>query len=130
MKKIILDTNALMAVAEFNLDIFTEINYCCDFNYKLFVLESTVNELEKIQLEQKLKYKRYAKLALSILNKKIKDGDVNFLEDQKPELSTDDNLVIESKQGALVLTQDLGLKRRLTKPYLTIRQKKKIVIVN
>ncbi len=130
MKKIIIDTNALMAVAEFNLDVFTEISYCCDFNYQLYVLESTLNELNNIKEEQKLKYKRYAKLALAIIKKKIEIKEVKILLDQKSELSTDDNLVLESNSGVLVLTQDMALKRRLTKPYLTIRQKKKVVIVS
>ncbi|MBT3297429.1 hypothetical protein HN385_00735 [archaeon] len=129
MKKIILDTNALMAVAEFNLDVFTEVGYCCDFTYQLYVLKSTITELEKIKVEQKLKYKLYAKLALSILTQKMGSKEVKLLADQKPELSTDDNLILESKQGVLVLTQDIALKRKLTRPYLTIRQKKKVVVM-
>ena len=36
MKKIILDTNFLITAIKFKVDIFTEINRICDFNYKIF----------------------------------------------------------------------------------------------
>ena len=123
MKQIILDTNALMAISEFQLKLFDELEVACDFNYEVFVLEGTIKELKKIQEEQRMKYKRAAKLALGIikvlkLKKLPSDGHV------------DDALVEYSKNGALVLTQDIGLKRRLSKPYLTIRQKKKISVID
>ena len=41
----------------------------------------------------------------------------------------DDILVEYSKKGNLILTQDTELKKRLTKPYLTIRQKKTIIFI-
>ncbi len=123
MKKIILDTNVLMAISEFKLDLFTELDNCCDFEYKLFVLERTIAELKKIQQEQRGKFKQAAKLVLSIIKvKKIpilkSSGDV------------DDILVTYSKKNYLILTQDIALKKRLSKPYLTIRQKKKIILIN
>ena len=123
MKKIIIDTNVLMAIAEFKIDIFSELKEVCDFKYNLFVCSGTIDELNKIITGQKTKYKRAAQLALAILKaKKIKTiksiGDV------------DDRLVELSARGYLILTQDIGLKRRLTKPYLTIRQKKRIVIIS
>ena len=122
MKKIILDTNALMAIAEFKLDIFQALEECCDFKFKLLVLEGTISELEKIKLEQRGKYKRAAQLGLSILKAK----NVRIL---KGKGDVDDLLAEHSIKGDLVLTQDIGLKKRLVKPYLTIRQKKKIVVV-
>lgn len=123
MKKIILDTNALMAITEFKLDVFSELEKVCDFRFKIYVLSGVVEELEKIKTQQRGKYKRAAKLALSLLKAKkipaiIERGKV------------DDLLVRHSRKGHLILTQDIQLKRRLKKPYLTIRQKKKIVIVS
>lgn len=123
MKKIILDTNALMAVSEFKIDIFSELEKVCDFQFKIYVLSGVVDELKRIVIEQRGKFSRGAKLALSLLMaKKVKlikeDGFV------------DDLLVKHSKKGDLVLTQDIILKRRLKKPYLTIRQKKRIVVVS
>lgn len=72
--------------------------------------------------EQRGKYKQAAKLALSLLKAK----GVTVLESKG---HVDDLLVAYSKKGFVVLTQDLGLKRRLQKPYLTIRQKKRIMVV-
>jgi rRNA-processing protein FCF1 len=123
MKQIIIDTNALMAIAEFKIDIFSELERVCDFNYDLFILEGIVKELNKIMEEQRGKYKRAAKLALSIIKAKgiKKIASTGYV---------DDDLVILSQKGSLVLTQDFPLKKRLTKPYLTIRQKKKVILVN
>ncbi len=123
MKRVILDTNALMAIEEFKLKLFDELEAVCDFNYEVYVLEGTIKELKKIQEEQRMKYKRAAKLALGI----IKVLKIKQLPSQG---HVDDSLVEHSKQGDFVLTQDIGLKRRLTRPYLTIRQKKKIFLVD
>ena len=122
MKKIIIDTNALIAVSEFKIDIFTEIEKCCNFKYQLFVLEGTITELERIRVEQKGKFKRAAQLAIKLIEAK----NVSVLPGED---NVDDWLVIYSKKGQLVLTQDIELKKRLSKPYLTIRQKKKIILV-
>lgn len=122
MKKILFDTNAVMAIDEFKLDIFSAVDQCCNFTYTICVVEGVIDELEKIQKEQRGKYARAAKLGLSILKRKgikILPGKGNV----------DDLLVEHSIKGDLVLTQDIGLKRRLAKPYLTIRQKKKVMIV-
>tara|TARA_Y100000310_G_C20249139_1_gene608263 strand:- start:247 stop:618 length:372 start_codon:yes stop_codon:yes gene_type:complete len=121
VKRIILDTNALMAISNFKIDLFRELENI-NFQYDLFILKGTIDELKKIIKEQRGKYKQAAKLGLALIKaKKIKSiesfGNV------------DDELVKQSKKGALVLTQDIGLKRRLHKPYLTIRQKKKIMVV-
>ena len=123
MKKIIIDTNIWMAISEFKLDLFRELDSCCDFQYKLFVLERTIAELEKIQQEQRGKFKRAAALAVSL----IKAKKINVI---PGEGNVDDLLTAFSKQGYLILTQDLGLKNRLTKPYLTIRQKKRVVVIS
>ncbi len=122
MKKIIIDTNAIMAIDEFKLDVFSAVQACCHFTYTICVLEGVIDELEKIQKEQRGKYARAAKLGLSILKRK----GVRVL---KGKGNVDDLLVEHSIKGDLVLTQDIGLKRRLAKPYLTIRQKKKVMSV-
>ncbi len=122
MKHIIIDTNAWMAITEFKLDIFAALERDCDFSYKVTVLQGTIEELRKIVSEQRAKFRQAALIALGIINaKKVKvipeSGNV------------DDLLVQHSKEGDLVLTQDAALKKRLKKPYLTIRQKKKIMQV-
>lgn len=121
MKKIIVDTNALMAMAEFRIDLLSEIEQICDFPYQVYVLSGTILELHKIIEEQKNKYQRIAKLALSLLKHQLKvlpeEGDV------------DDLLAEHSLKEDIIVTQDILLKKRLTKPYLTIRQKKKVMMV-
>ncbi|MEK6939130.1 MAG: PIN domain-containing protein [Nanoarchaeota archaeon] len=122
MKHIIIDTNAWMAITEFKLDIFAALERDCDFSYKVTVLQGTIEELRKIVSEQRAKFRQAALIALGIINaKKVKvipeSGNV------------DDLLVQHSKEGDLVLTQDAALKKRLKKPYLTIRQKKRIMQV-
>lgn len=105
-----------------NLDIFSQLEQCCDFPYTITVLEETIHELEEIIQKQRGKYKLAAKLALSIIAAK----QIPILK----EIGSADELLIQhSDKGDLVLTQDIELKKRLTKPYLTIRQKKKIVVI-
>lgn len=123
MKRVIIDTNALMAIAELRIDVFSEIERICDFPYEIFILEGTIKELEKIIVEQRLKYKRMAKLALALLRAKK----IPVL----PSLGgVDDYLVRCSEKGDVVVTQDMELKKRLTRPYMTIRQGKWIVMVS
>ena len=122
MKRIILDTNAVMAIAGLQLDIFSALEECCDFHYEIYILEGTIDELEKIQHEQPGKHKAAAKLGLALL----KARDVEVIPSKG---LVDDILVKYSKLGDLVLTQDKELRNRLKRPYLTIRQKKKVILV-
>ncbi len=125
MKKIIIDTNALMAMAEFKLDLFRALEEACDFPFRIYVLSGTLNELKGIKTQQRLKFKMRAQLALSLLEfKKIRT-----IEEKGEAGKVDDLLVAHSREGNLILTQDRELKRRLKKPYLTIRQRKRVVLV-
>ena len=121
MKHIILDTNVLMAAVQWKLDIFEELKRIADFKYDIKILDKTVDELKNIQSTQKGKDVRAAKLALMFIRRlpKIKTNSDKYV---------DDLLVDYSKKGYIVATQDLGLKRRLSKPYITIRQKKHLVL--
>ena len=124
MKQIIIDTNAWMAITEFKLDLFTALERDCDFSYKVVVLPGIIEELEKIISEQRSKFRQAALLAIGI----IKAKNIMVIEKQKIG-EVDDLLVQHSKKGDLVLTQDAELKKRLKRPYLTIRQKKKITFI-
>ncbi len=140
MKKIIIDTNALMAIGEFRIDIFLALDDACDFPHDIYILEGTIRELNKIKKEQRGKYKQAAGLALSILNckdvkilrtesQREKADEVNKVDKVDEVNKVDEMLARFSKEGYLILTQDAELKRKLAKPYLTIRQKKKVVMV-
>ncbi|MFH1642579.1 MAG: PIN domain-containing protein [Nanoarchaeota archaeon] len=122
MKKIILDTNFLLIPFQFKIDIFSEIERICDFQYSIFILDKTINELVKIINEQKGKNRLAAKFALDLINtKKIKilktsDGNV------------DDILVT---LDAIVATQDKILIKRLKNSFrqvIRLRQKKYLMI--
>src|SRR3989338_2342159 len=121
MKKIILDTNAMMAVAEFKLDIFRSLEDSFYFPYQLYVLSGTIDELQQIKETQRGKFNLAAKLALGILSIKISAGIVLVISNKG---KVDALLAASSKKSSLLLTQDVNLKKRLFKPYLTIRQKK------
>lgn len=122
MKHIIIDTNALMAIAELKIDVFSEIERIADFKYELWVLEGSIAELETIKTTQRGKYKLAAKLVLDIVKKKK----VKIMNSSE---NVDDDLVELSQKGYLILTQDRELKQRLKKPYLTIRQGKTVAMV-
>ena len=122
MKKIIIDTNALMAISEFKIDLFRLLEEYCDFLYQVYILSGTITELQRIKETQQGKFKRAAKLALDIIlakNIPVISG----------EGTVDDLLVSYSKKGCIILTMDALLKKRLHKPYLAIRQKKQIILV-
>ena len=70
MKKIIIDTNFLMIPIQFRVDIFSEIDRICNFNYKLFIFEQSINELKNIIEKQTGKNKKAAQFALKLIKLK------------------------------------------------------------
>ena len=124
MKKIILDTNFLMAVNQFKVDIFSEIKRICDFRYNIFILDKTIDELNKIVKLQKGKNKEAAKIALLIIkNKKMKKMKTN--ED------IDVDRILLKQKNAIIATQDTELKRKLKKSSIrtiSLRQRKYLVL--
>jgi rRNA-processing protein FCF1 len=122
-QRIIIDTNALMAIVQFKVDIFEELKSCCDFKYEVAILKGSIDELNKLADKDKSKESRTAKLLLQIIKSK------KLIVMLHPEGYVDDLLVDYSKRGFLVLTQDIPLKKQLTRPYLTLRQKKIVIMV-
>ena len=124
MEKIILDTNFLLAIGELNLDIFQAIRDACDFPYKLYVLEGTLDELEKLIKGRLLSKRNTSSFALKVLKSK----DITVLETVSKG-SVDDQLV--ALDGYLVATVDRELRKRLKaerRKVLTIRQKRYVVL--
>ena len=124
MKTILLDTNFCMIPAQFNIDIFTEIHRICDFPYEIAVLETIIQELDKIMHEQKGKHKLYAKLAKLLLETKR----VKVI---PAEGKVDDTLASYSTETTIIATQDAGLARRFKAKngkVITMRQKRYLVI--
>lgn len=127
MKEVILDTNFLMAVSQFKVDIFSEIERISDFKYELCIIDKTVDELESIIENQKGKNKAAAKLALSIIKtKKLKKI-------KTPEGTVDDLIIKISNKDTIVATQDMELKRKLREkrvPMIVLRQKKYLILID
>ena len=128
MKKILLDTNFLLAVYQFKVDIFSEIERICRFNYGIFVLDKSIGELKNIIEKQKGKHKEAAKIALQLL--KIKSISIIKTASQK---HTDEIILEYAQKGYLVATQDKHLKRKLIDhgiEVIVIRKKKLMAIAN
>lgn len=118
MKKcIILDTNFLLAISQFNIDIFSELERLCDFLYTVNVLDKTIEEIHRIVKTQTGKDKSAARLALAL----IKDR-VNVIKTK--EGYVDDILVSLADKDTLIATQDRELKRRIKTRIITIKQEK------
>ena len=124
MEKIILDTNFLLAVFELKIDIFAEIDRVCDFPYKLYILDRTLDEVENLIKTPLLSKKLLAKAALQLI--KAKNIPTLETKDLRP---VDDILV--DLEWYYVATVDMELKRRLRKKgrkILTIRQNKYVIL--
>ncbi|MBW2992085.1 nucleotide-binding protein [Candidatus Woesearchaeota archaeon] len=122
--KIILDTNFLMAIAQFKIDIFSEIDRIADFKYEICILDKTIDELNNIIETQKGKNKQAAKLALAI----TKSHPIRQIKTGKGK--TDDLLVKLANKQTIIATQDRLLRKRIKTKIIGIRQKKYLYIRN
>ena len=124
MKKILLDTNFLLIPFQFNVDIFTEIDRIILNNYKIYVLDKTLEELESIikDKNQKLKNKNAAKLGLQL----VKAKKLNIIKTDSKE--TVDDIIVNIHEDYIVATQDIELKRRLNAKTITLRQKQHLIL--
>ena len=124
MKKIIFDTNFLMIPAQFKVDIYSELDKICHFEYELYVLDKTITELENITKKQKGRSRQAAKLSLQLL--KLKKPKV-----LKTTSDLDVDSIILDLRGYIVGTQDIALKKALKAKgvqTITFRQKRYLVL--
>ena len=121
MRKIILDTNFLLIPFQFGVDIFSEFNRICHFNYKLFIFEQSVNELKNIIEKQSGISKKAAQFALKL----VKLKNIEIIKSDEKDV---DSLILENLDRNLVVaTQDIRLKKELLKKDASVailRQKK------
>lgn len=125
MKHIIADTNFLLIPAQFKIDVFSEISRICDFTYKIYVVDKTIDEIEGIAAG-KGKDAMAARLGLQLLKAK----DVGIIKTKKDK-NADDLIVDIAKKGDIVATQDIELKRRVKKKgagIITMRQKRHLIL--
>src|SRR3989344_3808818 len=128
MKRIILDTNFLMIPWQFSVDIFSEFDRICSFNYKLYIFEEAINELRGIMngSNSSGKDKKAAEFALIL----IKLKNISVIKSKKKDA---DSLILENaSEDDFVATQDMQLKRELVKKgvSLIVLRKKKYLILN
>ncbi len=107
MKKIILDTNFLMIPYKFRVDIFSEFDRICDFNYKLCIFEQSIDELRNIIEKQAGKHKKAAQFALKL----IKLKNISIIKSLGKHV--DDIILHNLKEDTIVATQDTELRRKL-----------------
>lgn len=122
MKRIILDTNFLLIPFKFKVDIFSELNRICDFNYRLFVLKQSIEELRKIiERQQSSEDKKAAQFGLKL----IKLKNIAIIKSKNSDV--DKSLLENVNKDTIIATLDLNLKKELLKrgaPVIILRQKK------
>ncbi|MBU1204060.1 MAG: hypothetical protein KKG60_03265 [Nanoarchaeota archaeon] len=111
-KKIILDTNFLLSFGK--VRIFSELERICHFQYGVYVLDKSFEEL---------KNKKGEKLAKELIKKK----NIKIIKTKKEEY-VDDILAEIRDKKTIIATNDKDLKRRLQTPIITIRQKKHLML--
>lgn len=126
MRGIILDTNFLMIPFTLKVDIFSELKRVCNFPFRLYVVDKTLDELRKIQEQGRMKDRKAAKMASEMAEdiEKIETGEGHV-----------DDLILETarKNGYYVATQDWEFKKKLKNkgvPLIYLRQKKYVVVEN
>ena len=115
-----------MIPATLGVDIFGEIDRICQFNYELCVLDKSIEELNKIVKKSKGKEKRAAKTSLALIKRK----NIKIINTKEKNLDVDSILLKKAKEGAIIATQDIKLKKDLRKAKakcITLRQKKYLI---
>ena len=114
-----LDTNFLLIPAALGVDIFSEIDRLFP-EYQLYILDTSLEELDYVAEKGGLREKQQVKLAKAIIktqNIKIVDCDTHV----------DDKLVELSEEEYIISTQDKELKKRIGKPIIALMQKKYLI---
>ncbi|HLC22762.1 MAG TPA: hypothetical protein VJJ79_03240 [Candidatus Nanoarchaeia archaeon] len=125
MEKIVLDTSFLLAVFQLKLDIFSEIARLCDFPYQLYVLDRSLEELEKLIKTSPLPQKKAAIFAQKI----IASGKIQVMQTNETRYVDD---ILADKTECIIATIDGGLKRRIKAKggrVITVRQKKYLIFM-
>ena len=126
MKKIILDTNFLLIPIQFKVDIFSELDRICDFNYKLYIYANSISELKNIIEKQSQKHKKAAEFALKL----IKLKNIEIIKSDEKDV---DSLILENfDKDTIIATQDAVLKKKLLRKgasVVILRQKKYLQLI-
>jgi rRNA-processing protein FCF1 len=127
MKTIILDTNFLVDCLGWKVDFFSELERILPYNYKLAVVDKSVDELDSIAKEAKGGDKIGARLAKQVIAK----GRISIIKTDRKGY-TDTLILRAAGRDTIIATQDQELKRRLKAkgiPVVVIRQKRFLEII-
>jgi len=113
--KIVLDTNFLISCLKFKIDFFSEL-----IGEKLYIVDKTKLELEKLINGKNAKDKQRAKIISALIKNKVK------ILKSKADETVDDTLA--RLKGYVIATQDKELKKRIKGKKLIIRAQKKLEI--
>ena len=115
-----------MVPYKFKVDIFSEFERICNFNYKLFIFEQSINELKNIIKKNFGKDKISAKFALKL----IKLKNISTIKSEQRDV---DSLILNNlTKDTIIATQDRDLKKELLKKgssVVIMRQKKYLVLI-
>ena len=120
--KVIIDTNGFMIPVQFGVDIFEELKRL-GFN-EFYVPEAVVFEIEKLIKREKGSDRTAAKVARSMMDRCERIAATGPADDVI--------LRLAKEMGAAVLTNDIGLKRRLAEKGIqtvSLRQKNRLDLV-
>jgi rRNA-processing protein FCF1 len=128
MKKIIIDTNFLLIPFMNKVDIFSELERIIIEDYKVFILDKTINELNNLYEKESGKTKQAVKFALSLIN--VKQPDI--IETEKNRKDADWEIIsLCKKEDYMVATQDKLLREQLKllgRKTIVLRQKKYLIL--
>ena len=123
MKKVLLDTNFLMACIKQKIDFFDEIKF---LGFQILIPENVIKELKKIKnSRQKLHNRQTAELALKIIK-------MNKFKKIKFKTKNTDYAISQfanSGEDIIVATLDRNLKKRIKKNKMVIKNKTKLEVV-
>ncbi len=126
-KTIILDTDFLIHCASSKVDYAEELKRILDFNYKVYIIDKTIDELDNIIETKKGKAKANAKLAKAIL----KANKIPLIKTKKDKI-VDELILRKVTKDCIVATMDADLKRKLKDKgvsIVVIRQKNHLELI-
>lgn len=120
---VILDTNMLMAVEQFGINLFSELDRIIKREHKPVIPKSILNEIQNIYKNGKGENKRAASVALKLADK---------CEEIETESQGDDAIIeVADKGDTMVATNDSELIKRLKNnniPVIILRQQSHLEI--
>ncbi|HIH42171.1 TPA: hypothetical protein HA246_00840 [Candidatus Woesearchaeota archaeon] len=133
--KVFIDTNFLLIPAMFKVDIFREIERICNFNYELYIIDRTLDELKNIIASQKSagKHKAASKLGLKLTENAIQENKLSLYKTDAPEDAVVDRILLDiaKHEKIIVATQDRQLKQYLRSfgmKIIDLRKKQYLII--